>query len=265
VVAPTQDGGTAIMAMRSPSAVTPAFGGPSAARHVAAARRAARSVAHLEHHDGYRDVDSFADLREALLCGVGAATLEVIHRALKQPASHDDGGGGGRRKNACGCRVGAAILRTLGSDMQALRLSASTSSVSGCRTGLEVSDASQRNHGQKRAQGNIQRTQASVGIGTSRRFLIGSNTGCRAAADLGLQNQELHAPVERLWAAVHDAMEEYPMSHFDAQGRGVAAVLPRPATWCAPAVARGGPPSNGGRPIITWGMRRRSARWQRSR
>jgi 2-phospho-L-lactate guanylyltransferase len=98
VVAPTQDGGTAIMAMRSPSAVTPAFGGPSAARHVAAARRAALSVAHLEHHDGYRDVDSFADLREALLCGVGAATLEVIHRALKQPASHDDRGAAGDAK-----------------------------------------------------------------------------------------------------------------------------------------------------------------------
>jgi 2-phospho-L-lactate guanylyltransferase len=84
VVAPTQDGGTAVMAMRPPSAVTPTFGGSSAARHVAAARRAGRSAACLEHLAGYRDVDDFADLSEALIAGAGPATVDVIHRAVSR-------------------------------------------------------------------------------------------------------------------------------------------------------------------------------------
>lgn len=33
--------------------------------------------------------------------------------------------------------------------------------------------------------------------------------------------EELHGPVERLWAAIHAAIEEHFVSHFDAQGRRV--------------------------------------------
>lgn len=56
----------------------------------------------------------------------------------------------------------------------------------------------------------------------SGRSLTGSNTGSPAAVRFGLfAIEELHAPVEHLWTAVHAAVEEHASSHFDAKGRQI--------------------------------------------
>lgn len=91
VVASTQDGGTALMGLRPPARLRTSFGGASAARHVLASRSAGQSATLVDRRETCRDVDVFADLRDALTTGAGKATASVVRHAVTRARLVDAG------------------------------------------------------------------------------------------------------------------------------------------------------------------------------
>lgn len=67
--------GTTLLAAAAPALLSPAYGGSSAARHLASGARLLAGTAALR-----RDVDTPDDLREALALGVGARTAAAVAR-----------------------------------------------------------------------------------------------------------------------------------------------------------------------------------------
>jgi 2-phospho-L-lactate guanylyltransferase len=62
VLVPALDGGTALLGLRPPQAIAPAFGPASADAHRAAAREHGRTLAEVHAPSLWRDVDTVADL-----------------------------------------------------------------------------------------------------------------------------------------------------------------------------------------------------------
>ena len=83
LVAPSGDGGTGLLGLRPPSAIAPAFGLDSAARHRALGERAGRRVAWLELLSLRDDVDTVDDLlREGAPLGAATAAFVAAHAVL---------------------------------------------------------------------------------------------------------------------------------------------------------------------------------------
>lgn len=77
VVAPSRDGGTGLLGLRPPSAIAPAFGLGSGARHRALGEAAGLTVAWLELPSLRDDVDEAGDLIEGA-APLGAATAAFV-------------------------------------------------------------------------------------------------------------------------------------------------------------------------------------------
>lgn len=88
VIAPTSDGGTAVLLRRPPQAIPSAYGTGSGVRHWALATAAGLAVARIDRPGLRHDVDTWEDLRELVHGHVGAATSAFLERigARLQPA-----------------------------------------------------------------------------------------------------------------------------------------------------------------------------------
>ncbi len=80
VVAPTSDGGTAVLLRRPPLAIPSAFGTGSAARHLRLATARGLEVATVDRAGLRNDVDTWADLQALAQGHVGDATASFLER-----------------------------------------------------------------------------------------------------------------------------------------------------------------------------------------